>query len=177
MAWEQVGGGGEYEFNLKKTDCQSQWDPFLVISGNSPKQRHHGLTTLWGLLGGLLINFSAPKRNPSLGCSSWEFKPKWRPCINPSCLGCTLGEVEPKRHPSTNCSPSRCTWTYGSGRYTSTEKNPPIKKDKNFHYLEGTPPELQLGFQTTSTSSEASQTKHRAPEMIRERKNKIKIKI
>merc|ERR1712121_559014 len=56
-------------------------------------------------------------------------------------------------------------------------KTPPIKKDKNFHYLEGTPPELQLGFQTTSMSSEASQTTHRAPEMIRERKNKIKIKI
>ena len=32
---------------------------------------------------------------------------------------------------------------------TSTEKTPD-KKDKNFHYLEGIPPELQSGFATTN---------------------------
>ena len=42
-------------------------DPFLVINGNPSIQRHHGLTTLWGLLGGVTNLFSAPNEETQLG--------------------------------------------------------------------------------------------------------------
>ena len=85
-------------------------DPFLVINGNPSVQRHHGLTTLWGLLGGLLIYLAPPMRKPSLGCTSWGGRIQVAPCINPS----------------NNCSSNQDALEHkGSGPNTSLQRQPP----------------------------------------------------
>ena len=86
------------------------------------KQRPHGLTTLWGLLGGVTKSFCAPKGDPRLGVHF---------------LGRSNPSGDHVLTQATTCSSSQDTLENFSGQQGMSTEKPPDKKHKNFHYSEG----------------------------------------